>query len=81
MKKKMRENKLLCVCEDILSVIHCTLHSKMRLLRKLDLRRYLWVKKIYVHKLVLTNISRGLENKKQNSTITIKNKKCNLPLR
>lgn len=44
-EEKMRENKLFCACEGTLSVIHCTLHSEMRLLRKLDLGGYLWVKK------------------------------------
>lgn len=45
-REKMRENKLLCACEGILSVIHCTLHSEMRLLRKFGLGGYLCIKNV-----------------------------------
>ena len=62
----MRKNKF-SLCEGTLSVIHCTLHSEMRLLRKLDLEDTCGYK-IHVHKLVLTNISNELGNTKQNKT-------------
>ena len=60
----MSKNKF-SLCEGTLSIIHCTLHSEMRLLRKLDIVDTCGCI-IHFHKLVLTNISHELENTKQN---------------